>query len=459
MRLPTTSLRLLCCTLAATVAAQEPKANERATTWPDGAPKERYTVDERGDKHGQLQQWAQNGTRTLFEVYSHGRLHGAHREWTEAGAPVCSFSFQNDQLHGLCEAFHANGRTASTGTYREGKRTGKWTELDASGERRRLADYRDGLLHGNVRILQKAKVLTRQTWKRGELVDLDGLQPFPLPRNTVLSQLRAILATETLPDAKDPKAELRQAALLRLRAYRQLCGLPHTDMVLWQPWNELCDAAAEVCHQNGKIDHHPAKPAGIDEARYKQGTEGARNSNLAIGGSVVDSVDSYMDDSDPSNIDRIGHRRWCLNPTMEKVAFGTDENFHAMWSMDGSGSAPKGLDAYYYPPPGYVPVDLFSSQRAFSIAMKGGGAPKADELRPSIRPLDSDYLPGEPLELDAQHTAGGGFGTGTCLVFRAKDLQVAVGSRYLVEVSTDGGKSQDYRYVVEFCEPVLGATK
>ncbi|HEX5052638.1 MAG TPA: hypothetical protein VFZ65_12755, partial [Planctomycetota bacterium] len=88
-----------------------------------------------------------------------------------------------------------------------------------------------------------------------------------------------------------------------------------------------------------------------------------------------------------------------------------------------------------------------------------GGAPKADGLCASIRPLDLDYLPGEPLELDALHVAAGGFGTGARIVFRAKGLRVAVGSRYLVEVSTDGDKTFDHRYVVEFCEPVLGAAK
>jgi hypothetical protein len=46
-----------------------------------------------------------------------------------------------------------------------------------------------------------------------------------------------------------------------------------------------------------------------------------------------------------------------------------------------------------------------------------------------------------------------GFGTGTCIVFRGKGLRVAVGARYLVEVSADGGASQQYQYLVEFCEP------
>jgi hypothetical protein len=44
-------------------------------------------------------------------------------------------------------------------------------------------------------------------------------------------------------------------------------------------------------------------------------------------------------------------------------------------------------------------------------------------------------------------------------VFRAKNLLVAIGARYLVEVSIDAGKSPAHRYVVEFCEPVATDTR
>lgn len=440
---------------ALAAAGQDPV--EHTTTWPDGTLQERYSLDAEGRRHGTHETWAANGTRTLLETLTHGIRNGAYREWTADGRQVAALNYRNDLLHGLCRTFHDNGELATSGNYDAGTRTGRWTETDAAGERTKIAEYKDGLLHGSVRILQKTRVLTRQVWKNGELVTLDGLAPFPIARDALLAELRAILATAVLADPKDPKSDLRQAALLRLRAYRQLCGVPQTEMQLNPAWNELCDAAAEVCRRNGDIDHHPPQPPGLDDQRYQQGCEGARNSNLAVGGSLVDSVDSYMDDSDPGNIARIGHRRWCLNPLMKRVGFGTDENFHAMWSMDQSGKANRKLDAVQYPPPGWVPVDMFEAQRAFSIAGARGGTPKQDELRCAIRPLDDDWLPGDALELDALHVAAPGYGTGTCIVFRARGLDVRAGRRYLVEVSTDGGKTQDYRYVVAFCEPVLAA--
>ena len=445
--------------LAVAASAQETNPYERIVKWPSGNLRERYTVDEQGNKHGNYERWAPTGARVLSDVYAHGKLHGQHREWTEKGAPICQMTFQDDVLDGPCETYYENGRTATSGSYRAGKKTGRWTEVDPTGDRKRTAEYREGQLHGTVRVQLKGRQLTHQTWKRGELFALGELEPFPVPRETLLAQLRQILGAEKVADSADPKSLQRQEALLRLRAYRQLCGLPHEEMVLVPQWNELCDAAAEVCRRNGKLDHHPVQPPGMEDKRYQQGVEGAGHSNLAVGGTVVDSVDNYMDDSDPGNIGRLGHRRWCLNPAMKKTAFGTDENYHAMWSMDSSGGSPKGLEAIYYPPRGYVPVDFFSAERAFSIAPLKGGSVKASDLRACIRPLDEGYVPGEPLELSDLHVADAGYGTGTCIVFRGKGLQVAVGARYLVEVSVDGGASQQYQYLVEFCEPAGAVAK
>jgi hypothetical protein len=140
---------------------------------------------------------------------------------------------------------------------------------------------------------------------------------------------------------------------------------------------------------------------------------------------------------------------------MGKTGFGTDGSFHAMWSMDASGGGAKGVANVFYPPRGYVPVDLFTAHRAFSITLLRGGTPKKDELVVRITALDDDYLAsGEPLRLDWCAVAGGGYGSAPCLVFRAPAIVVAPRSKYLVDVSTDGGKSSEYRYVVEFCDAV-----
>ena len=441
----------------ATQATQDPTpANERVDLWPNGAVKQRCTVDEAGRQHGTCEQFAEDGTRTLVASFWHGLRDGQWREWRANGTKMRFLAYKRDVLHGRCEEFHADGSPASSGEYRDGRRTGRWVDVDASGKRRRTAEYKDGVLHGSVRIELDGRTLTKQTWRDGELMQLDGMQPFPVPRATLDQELRAIL--DAAPPALDPEdllAPARWQALRRLQAYRRLCGVPFEEMALVPEWNLRCDAAAEACRRNGGLSHHPTKPQGMDDARFQLAVEGARHSNLAMDSSLPDSVDGYMNDSDPSNIARIGHRRWCLNPPMRKTGFGSDGRFHAMWSFDESGKGAKGMEAVYYPPPGWVPIDLFTAERAFSIMLLRGGAPKADELKVQIRALDADYLPeGEPLPLDHVGVAPPGPTAFPCLIFRAPSIVAMPGRRYLVEVSTDGGKTSAHRYLIEFCAPV-----
>lgn len=461
MTLAILSASTLIALVGAAASAQEPAPQEdptlRVERYSSGATMLRYHVDEEGKPHGVFEAFVESGARTLLASFDHGQRHGIWKEWRADGRRIRSLTYLHDILHGECEEFHPNGERKSIGQYREGRRHGKWIETDAEGRRKKIAEYRDGLLDGSVRITLGEKVLTRQEWKRGLLVRLDDIEPFPVAKDVLRKDLGAILEAAPAIDPRDPLSAERQSALRRLSAYRRLCGLSFAGMTLDPDWNARCDAAAEICRRIGRLDHSPPKPDGMDEDRYRLGADGASHSNLAIAGSLAGSVDSYMNDSDPSNIDRIGHRRWCLNPAMRKTGFGSDGRFHAMWSMDASGSAPKGMDAVLYPPRGYTPVDLFSADRAFSIAILRGGAPKADELRVFVRPLDSDYLPAGPaLPLDHCAVAGPGYGSLACIVFRARGILVAPGSRYLVEVSQDAGKTLSFRYVVEFCEAVRG---
>lgn len=450
---PSPALVTLLFAVVAWSPAQAQGAAERVETWPDGKIKLRYSVDEQGNRHGQLEEFAPNGTRVQLAFFAHGQLDGGFRQWSDAGKLLRSCAYRKGVLHGQSEEHRDDG--SSTGEFREGLRHGRWLDVDSTGQRRRTAEYRAGRQHGAVRIQHKDKVLTRQLWKDGELVQLDDLQPFPVGRDRLLAELRAILQQPPLVDAADTQIGARSEALRRLQAYRHLCGLPWQQMSLVPEWNQRCDAAAEVCRRLGRLDHDPPRPPGVDDARYELGRDGARHSNLAIGGPLWRSVDSYMDDSDPTNIDRVGHRRWCLNPAMLRTGFGSDQQFHAMWSMDGSGRGVKGMTAVYYPPRGFVPVDLFGTRRAFSIALLRGGAPKKDELRAEVQPLDGDYLPvGEPLALDWCAVAGDGFGGSPCVVFRPDGLVVEPGRRYLVSVSLDAGKTQAHRYLVEFCAAV-----
>jgi hypothetical protein len=287
---------------------------------------------------------------------------------------------------------------------------------------------------------------------------LDGEKIFPIRETALRELLASILEPATDDDEQDPTDPLdakRRTTLRVLKAYRALCGVPWRELELVPEWNSLCDAAAEICRRNGALSHDPPRPPDTDDELYERGKTGAKNSNIHRGGGMVDSVDGYMDDSDPSNIQRVGHRRWCLNPTMRRTAFGESGGFAAMWSMDRSGAVPRGLDAILYPPRGWVPVDFFGPRHAWSVILVRGGTPRAERVQVRIEELDEHWVrTGTVLELDHLGVDTSGVGTGPVIVFRPQGLRVEPGARYLAEVSTDGGKSVEYRWVVAFTAPV-----
>lgn len=475
-------MRLTCVLLAVPLLSVS-DGEEVETRWPDGSLKERYEVDEAGVKDGKYVRHHEGGGVAVEASYRGGKLQGKFFERDEDGALILEAVYDRGERSGYWRTYEDGVRTLSA-TYRKGVLDGRWESEEPDRSHRiranywqgvldgrytesrpeerweRSATYKKGVLHGAAKIKVGNKVVSRRKWERGFLAELDGRAPFPRR----LSELRAELAEARVVgegDPEDPIAEDRQFALMRLKTYRALCGLPWRGITLVEEWNDLCDAAGEVCEANGELDHTPEQPAGFDDERFAQGYEGASHSNLANGG-LARSVDMYMDDSDPSNIDRVGHRRWCLNPTMGKTGFGASGSWAAMWSMDGSGPQVRGVDAVLYPPPGYLPLDLFGPRHAWSIQLVKGKAPKGKEdIEVEVVRLDEYFQPrGEPLELDWKDINHDGYGGSPCLIFRPVDLQYRPGLRYGVRVSFDGGKTLAFDYLVEFVEaPGKGAER
>ncbi|MEM7516174.1 MAG: hypothetical protein AAF368_04515, partial [Planctomycetota bacterium] len=350
-----------------------------------------------------VEHYEDGSVRLQYHVDAEGRKHGAYKEWRENGELLHVLNYRKDVLHGRYETFYEDGEAHIVAKYQDGLLDGNYVVHIPERDEVRTFPYDKGARHGKAKVKVGKKIVWRQTWKHDALVKLDGIEPFPRDVHELRSELAVILeAPEELPGkGDDPKRADRYAALRRLQAYRHLCGLRYDDMELVDDWNELCDAASTVCRMNGEIDHYPPKPAGCEDELYKKGARGARSSNLSMGPSMEGSVDSYMDDSDASNIDRVGHRRWCLNPAMKRTGFGADERFSAMWSMDSSGGGAKGIDAILYPPPGWVPVDFFGERHAWGITPIRGSISRPDDLVATVRELDEDWVPkGEPLELD-----------------------------------------------------------
>ncbi len=283
-----------------------------------------------------------------------------------------------------------------------------------------------------------------------------GEDPALYPRP--LAEVRAMVPLL----AAKKSAGMQGEFLSRLRQYRYLCGVPY-ETLSWDPtYADLCYHSSLICSKLGQMTHTPARPPGVTDEQYEKGRKGAGASNL-FGGLTDPSacVDGWMDDSDPGNIDRVGHRRWCLNPAMGRTAFGTVGNQAAMYALDASNreNVPD-WDFVAYPARGYMPTSFFGSRHAWSVSPNPAkfATPVQARLKVTIQPVSPGKLApvGAPLKLDTFKVDTGSFGSGPAIIFRP--VAFAPSNDAVYEVKIDGladaaGVDVPLRYIVHFTAP------
>ena len=253
------------------------------------------------------------------------------------------------------------------------------------------------------------------------------------------------------------KASVLEATLARLNVMRRIAGLPAVS--LDSSLTEQAQYGAVVV-STGPLTHTPAKPAGMDNSFYQTGYKAASSSNLASGYGLVRSIDGWMFDSDGSNIDRLGHRRWQLNPTMGKTGFGAARSTTVEWAFDRSGS---GCDYNYiaWPSSGNFPNDLFGNSTAWSVTVNPNiyAVPSASDLTVTVtRKRDgtswtlgksNTYSPSSKLYFNVD-TAG--YGVSNCIIFRPDENGTYSGI-YSVEIEGlryKNGGAASLAYEVDF---------
>jgi hypothetical protein len=266
----------------------------------------------------------------------------------------------------------------------------------------------------------------------------------------IKKKLAAILAPG------DKNNDEKMQALRRLKAYRYLAQVPYDDLTLDEEYNAMCLAGAKLCQTLGKLEHTPQNP-GLPEKDFKFAYNGTSRSNLAWGDmTLAESVDGWMFDSDSSNIERLGHRRWCLNPGMRKTGFGRAGVFAAMYAFDRGRAKVPDFDYICFPVRGYMPIDFFGPREAWSVSLNPQKyqAPAKDFV-PYLYQADAKGTKqGEPLKLDFNIVDVRPFGIPNCIIFRPESLALAPGKRFVVElkgiVRQGQGEKVTLRYGVEF---------
>lgn len=244
-------------------------------------------------------------------------------------------------------------------------------------------------------------------------------------------------------------------ALNLMNFIRYVAGIP-ADVTLNEEYIELTQAGALVNAVNDKLSHTPTKPDGFPDALYDKGYKGCSSSNIAwnYGNMAQSLLNGWMYDGDSTNIAKMGHRRWVLNPSMTQTGFGAVGAYSAMYAFDSKGSS---ITDYVAWPARNMPIEL----------MNGSGTPWTLSL-------GSDYQTAElgKVTVNLKNVSSGKtwtfsnakkdgyfavdtvrYGMPNCIIFRPNNVSYDKSSQFHVTVTglrDQEGKEATISYNVDF---------
>ncbi len=262
------------------------------------------------------------------------------------------------------------------------------------------------------------------------------------------------------------RQDVLDAAAKRLSVLRRLAGLPG---VTADP--ALCEQAqyGAVLLAASEFAHNPSQPSDMDNSFYSKGAAATSSSNIYAGLPFLSTPDGFMDDSDASNVSRMGHRRWQLNPQMGKVGFGYAEvstGYHRYTAEKVFDSSANTTDYSYisWPASGNFPSDLtaFGKDTAWSVSVNPSRyqAPNAAELTVTLtRPSDGRVWSFSGRNQYTAADSGLYFnvelsnrGINNCIIFRPDGIGSYAGL-YTVQIDglhTVNGQPASLSYQVDF---------
>lgn len=238
-----------------------------------------------------------------------------------------------------------------------------------------------------------------------------------------------------------------QNALNALNTVRFIAGIG--EVTLSESYNETSQAGALVNAVNNQLSHSPSQPSDMPDELYELGLSGTSSSNLGWGYSSLaqNVVYGWMSDSDSYNIDRVGHRRWCLNPSMEQTGFGNVGKYYAMYAFDNVWA-----DTEYYGvcwPAQVMPEEFFMDDDPWSISMGTAVDISAVEVTLTRQSDGRTWNFSESSSDGYFNVENSNYGKKGCIIFRPDDISYSVGDSFEVTIT---GLSQTVNYTVDFVD-------
>ena len=235
--------------------------------------------------------------------------------------------------------------------------------------------------------------------------------------------------------------DVLKRALATVNQVRYVAGLD--PVTLDSSYVEQCQTGALTMAVNGELSHNPKRPLGMNRRMFDKQANG--KSNISRGFKTLEQaiLEGFMADSDKSNIDRLGHRRWVLNPSMGKTGFGYVSSFSSMYAFDTSAVTSYHGVAW---PAANTPVEVFKYYHPWSVSISGS----LEETRVTLT-RQSD---GKVWRFYKGCTDGyfnynsAGYGEKQCIIFKPSEITYSPGDSFRVEITGPASVS----YTVNFFE-------
>lgn len=298
--------------------------------------------------------------------------------------------------------------------------------------------------------------LTLPKLSEGEISQLLSDNPLTLPSDIY----------EERPHLSNPysagklKDEALEAALNRLNALRRIAGLPSVQLD-----EQFCEdaqhgAVVQAALESG-LSHYPDQPSDMDDDFYQKGYDASSSSNLFAGPTLTAAVDGFMEDSDPTNIDRVGHRRWQLDPEMGCIGFGHAKGQHNNVRYTAEKVFQRGdykygevscdYDFVAWPASGNFPNGQFDPDIAWSVSVNPDNywAPTIQNIKVTLtRQSDGKTWKFSNESSDGYFNVNNvKYGINNCIIFRP----IGTGNyNGVYTVHIDGLKTMDGKDVTDF---------
>lgn len=242
-------------------------------------------------------------------------------------------------------------------------------------------------------------------------------------------------------------------AIAMLNNIRYIAGLS-ANVTVNDEYTERAQAAALISAVNGTISHSPTKPGDMEDVLYHTAGSGCNSSNLGAGHPTLNYsiVHGWMGDGDERNRDRVGHRRWILNPVMGQTGFGavTDtegayRNYYAMYAFDRSNVTANESGVVW--PAQVMPIEYFLNTYPWSYSF--GKEVNASAVHVKLtRKNDGNEWNFSSEDADGYFNVdNSGYGQRGCIIFMPDDISYNEDDVFSVEIT---GLSVPVSYTVEF---------